>query len=371
MENKQDIDKVSQGLVAVINKLLLIIAVLVFGFLAIPFAYYYSIQPEKPKEQKKETANKAVGSVTERDAGVTYWTAVDINTLPDGQQKDQVVYGKELIAHTSKYLGPKGSVMQVSNGLNCQNCHLQAGTAVYGNNYGAVASLYPKFRARSGKIEDLLKRVNDCLERSLNGKSLDSNNKEMRAIMAYINFIGRDVPKGKKAEGSGFKELAYLERAADPEMGKSVFTAKCQSCHQADGQGVFNADKTEYTFPALWGKNSYNDGAGLYRIISFAKYVKYNMPLGVTHTNTQLSDEEAWDVAAFVNSQPRPHINEPKDWPDISKKPADHPFGPYADGFKEKQHKFGPFKPIVTEQLKREDAAKQKTIAVSTKKKGG
>jgi thiosulfate dehydrogenase len=70
------------------------------------------------------------------------------------------------------------------------------------------------------------------------------------------------------------------------------------------------------------------------------------MPQGVTHETTQLSDEEAWDVAAFVLTQPRPHIAVPKDWPDISKKPIDHPFGPYADGFSEKQHKLGPFKPI-------------------------
>jgi len=116
----------------------------------------------------------------------------------------------------------------------------------------------------------------------------------------------------------------------------------------------------EYTYPALWGKNSFNDGAGLYRISNFAKYIKYNMPLGVTHRNPQLTDEEAWDVAAFIVSQARPHINVPKDWPDISKKPADHPFGPYADAFAEAQHKYGPFKPIVEEQKKIEEAVKQK-----------
>jgi thiosulfate dehydrogenase len=70
------------------------------------------------------------------------------------------------------------------------------------------------------------------------------------------------------------------------------------------------------------------------------------MPLGVSYQNPQLSDEEAWDVAAFVNSQVRPNKNTPKDWPDITKKPIDHPFGPYSDGFSETQHKFGPFKPI-------------------------
>ena len=104
----------------------------------------------------------------------------------------------------------------------------------------------------------------------------------------------------------------------------------------------------EFMYPPLWGASSFNDAAGLFRITNMAKYVKYNMPLGATHASPQLSDAEAWDVAAFINSQPRPHKKTPKDWPDISKKPIDHPFGPYADKFNAQQHKFGPFGPIKT-----------------------
>ncbi len=351
-------DKRTEGLVSIINKLLLVIVVLVITIVAIPFILFYKGQPAKPETQTQNAATSAEAVKTD---ATNYWAAPDVSTITDAKQKEQVVYGLELIAHTAKYLGPNGSVLKMSNGLNCQNCHLQAGTAVFGNNYGSVASLYPKFRARSGNVENVYKRVNDCFERSLNGKAIDTAGKEMQAIVAYIKFAGSNVEKGKKATGSGFKDLAWLDRAADPEKGQTVYTTKCQSCHQANGEGVFNADKTEYTYPALWGKNSFNDGAGLYRISNFAKYVKYNMPQGVTHLNTQLADEEAWDVAAYIISQTRPHINVPKDWPDISKKPVDHTFGPYADVFTEKQHKYGPFKPIVEEQKKKEELAKQKT----------
>ncbi len=194
-----------------------------------------------------------------------------------------MVYGKELIAHTSKYVGPKGSVLQITNGLNCQNCHLQAGTAVFANNYGSIASLYPKFRARSGAIETILKRVNDCFERSLNGKAIDTASKEMQAIVAYIHFIGSNVASGQKAAGSGLKDLAYLDRAADTAKGRLVYNIKCQACHQSNGEGKWNGYGNEFTFPALWGNNSYNDAAGLYRISNFAKYVKYNMPQGATY----------------------------------------------------------------------------------------
>ena len=347
MENSQNNEHNNDQLFAVINKLILIIVVLIIGIISIPIFIYYSNQPDKVKDNVSSTTSSSAFSKE-----IAYWTAPDINNITDPKLKASVSYGKELIAHTSKYLGPNGSVLKMSNGMNCQNCHLDAGTKVWGNNYGSVASLYPKFRARSGAIENIYKRVNDCFQRSLNGIALDTNGKEMQAIKAYITFIGSNVEKGKKAEGSGFKDLTFLDRAANPENGKSVYVAKCQSCHQDNGQGVFNADKSEYTYPALWGEHSFNDGAGLYRISNFAKYVKYNMPQGANYQNPMLSDEEAWDVAAFVVSRNRPHINVPKDWPDISKKPIDHPFGPYADSFTATQHKFGPFNPIAAAQKK-------------------
>lgn len=282
----------------------------------------------------------------------SFWSAASIYEIKDPILRKQVEYGKELISHTAKYLGPKGSVLQITNGMNCQNCHLDAGTKAYGNNYGSVFSTYPKYRARSGMEEDIYKRINDCIERSLNGIALDKDGTEMQAIKAYIEFIGKDVPKGKKAKASGIFELPFLDRAIDPEKGEQIYVAKCQSCHQENGQGLLAEDKIEYTYPPLWGSNSYNFGAGLYRMSRFAGYIKYNMPLGATFGAPQLTDEEAWDLAAFVNSQPRPAKDLSKDWPKIAEKPIDHPFGPFADTFSEKQHKFGPFKPIAAAKKK-------------------
>ena len=275
-----------------------------------------------------------------------YWNAPNEATILN-PEKELIMYGKDLIAHTALYFGTQGKIFKNNtNGMNCQNCHLEAGTKVYGNNYSAVLATYPKYRARSGSIENIYKRVNDCFERSLNGKAIDTLSKEMQAIVAYIQWLGKGVPKGKKPAGSGFKDLAFLNRAANVDNGKKIYTDKCQSCHQANGDGKLNSEQTEFAYPPLWGHQSYNDGAGLYRLSNFAKFVKYNMPQGASHNNTQLTDEEAWDVAAFVNSQPRPKKNSTKDWPKINEKPFDHPFGPYTDGFDETQHKYGPFKQI-------------------------
>jgi thiosulfate dehydrogenase len=275
-----------------------------------------------------------------------------------GENRTLVIYGQDLITHTSRYLGPNGQVGSISNGMNCQNCHLSGGKKTWGNNYGAVASTYPRFRDRSGSIETIYKRVSDCFERSLNGKAPDSLSKEYKAIEAYIKWVGKDVPKGVTPKQTGIYKLPYLDRAADPIKGSIVYQGQCQRCHGQNGEGVLAINETEYEYPPLWGENSYNNGAGLYRLSRFAGFVYSNMPNNeASHEHPVLSIEDSWDVAAFVNSRPRPIKNLEKDWPDISKKPIDHPFGPYTDGFSEVQHKYGPYPPILA---RREEMKKSK-----------
>ena len=279
--------------------------------------------------------------------GQSLWKAPD---LPDTRlpfQADSVRYGRELIARTAYYLGPAGKVARLSNGMNCQNCHLDAGTRPWGNNFGAVAATYPKFRERSGTTETIVKRISDCFERSLNGHAPDSASREMKAMVAYIRYIGRWVPKGERPNGTGLWTVPFLNRAADPLKGSLIYRRNCATCHGLNGHGVAHAEGSGYVYPPLWGDHSYNTGAGLYRLSRLAGYIKANMPLGSRWDAPRLSDEEAWDVAAYINSRPRPHKKFPKDWPNLNGKPVDHPFGPFVDSFPARQHKFGPFGPIL------------------------
>jgi thiosulfate dehydrogenase len=271
------------------------------------------------------------------------WKAPDTSQLGHTQQDDLIRYGRALIVHTAEFFGPKGSITHISNGMNCGNCHIDAGTRLWGNNFSMVASTYPLYRNRSGKIENVEMRINDCFERSLNGKKLSDSAKEMKAMIAYIKWIGRDVGKGTKTKGSGIEKLPFLTRAADPVKGQIVYVTICQNCHGKNGEGKLADNQREYLYPPLWGSNSYNVGAGIYQLSKFAGYIKNNMPLGTTFSKPQLTAEQAWDVAAYVNSQPRPLKNLSMDWPDISTKPLDYPFGPYSDSFSSKQHKYGPF----------------------------
>jgi|SRR6185312_12173645 len=307
------------------------------------FVYIHSNNNERSKTviKPKETEISQQNQVNNAD-----WKAPDEATIPTGKTGDEIRYGKELITHTSVYLGPKGKVKAISNGMNCQNCHNQAGTKPYSFNFSAVASTYPQFRVRSGSLVSIAQRINSCFNRSLNGQSLDTACKEMKAMIAYLKWIGQGVPKGTKPANAGVAKLPYLNRAADPIKGKIVFVA-CEVCHGKDGQGKLSEQGTEYIFPPLWGKHSYDDGAGLYRLANFAGFVKNNMPFGADYEHPVLSDQQAWDVAAFVNSQPRPHKDQSKDYSKISDKPADFPFGPYIDSFSERQHKYGPYQPIL------------------------
>jgi len=354
-----DLDKKSrrqQNLNIVFKLLFLIIALIIFIGLLV---YLKLVEmPDVFKQKDKLIYNDSVKiDLKEEDVVNEFWHAPDTLDIWKEKNAEQIFYGRSLIKNTALYLGPNGTVAHASNGMNCQNCHLDAGTKVFGNNLSGVASTYPKFRERSGRLESIYKKVNDCFERSLNGQTLDTLGKEMQAIKAYIVWLGKDVKKGVKPKGAGLTEVKYLYRAANPEMGQLVYVEKCMSCHGTKGEGKMKADNLTYQYPPLWGDHSYNEGAGLFRLSRFAGYVKSNMPFAVNYDNPQLTDEQVWDVAAFVNSQTRPKKNLSRDWPKISSKPVDHPFGPYADLFSEAQHKFGPFEPIAA--MKKMNAKKR------------
>lgn len=280
------------------------------------------------------------------------WTPPDMDELPWNDEGNMVRYGQSLIANTAFYFGPKGIIARASNGMNCQNCHLDAGGRLYANPFSAVSSTYPKFRERSGRVESVAFRINECMQRSLNGNKLDSAGREMQAMIAYVKWMSSYVPKDVVPKGTGTQDLPLLKRAADPARGKSLYLDKCARCHAANGEGALATDSASYIYPPLWGVHSYNVSAGFYRISKLAGFIRNNMPFGTSYETPELTDEQAWDVAAYINSQPRTERRFDYDYRNVSKKPFDYPFGPYADDFTEQQHKYGPFEPIQKKKVK-------------------
>ena len=203
--------------------------IFIVGFMACMLILGITACLQKEKTQATLDASKA---------GKKKWIIPDTAELPADDYGKLVKYGRVLIVNTSYYFGPKGIIAHKSNGMNCQNCHLNAGTRLFGNNFSLTATGYPRFKERSGTVETLVKKVEDCFERSLNGTGIDSNSREMKAFVAYLQWIGKIVKKGAKPEGSGIEEPAFLKRAADTAKGRLVFLAKCHTCHKKDGSGT-------------------------------------------------------------------------------------------------------------------------------------
>ncbi len=292
----------------------------------------------------KKKSNSEINFTTPKSSG---WVAPDINQVPSTPHGDLVKYGRALIVNTSYYFGPDGIISHSGNGTNCQNCHLEAGTKLFGNNFSMVANGYPRYKERSGSMESIEKKVNDCFERSMNGQIIDSNGREMKAFVAYLNWVGSNVAKDEKPVGTGLEELSFLDRAADTSRGRIVYINKCLVCHGKNGEGQSLPDSAGNVYPPLWGARSYNIGASIYRISKMAGFVKNNMPFGASHDSPQLTNEEAWDVSAFINTKYHPYKDLSGDWPITIKKPYDYPFGPYPENqFSANDHKYGPFAPI-------------------------
>jgi len=291
------------------------------------------------------------------------WTVPEIGALPYDDYGTLVRKGRDLITATYAHIGPSAPADKryAGNNLACSNCHLQAGTKKFGLPVFGLFELFPQYSTRAGAEITIEDRINNCMTRSMNGRPLPLEAPEMTAIVAYVKFLSSGVPAGEKLPGLGTGQMPELDRAADPARGKSVYAMACTQCHYGNGEGIPRTGleaRGGYWVPPLWGPNTFNDGAGMNRLITIANFLHYNMPHGADYRNPQLSVEDAWDVAAYVLSQPRPHKEGlERDFPDLLTKPVDTPYGPYADGFSEEQHKYGPYAPI-REMLKRLKAEK-------------
>jgi thiosulfate dehydrogenase len=290
------------------------------------------------------------------------WSPPQIKTVPDDAFGKLVKYGYALMTDTANQIGPAASdpaKRYSGNNLTCQNCHLKAGTQPYAMPLVGVWGQFPQYRGREGEIGTLEERINGCMDRSMNGRPLPLDGREMKAFLAYSKWVSTGVPDGAKLAGAGTKNVKEPGRAADLDHGAKVFAQTCVTCHGKDGLGQRAATGPGYQFPPLWGPDSYNNGAGMSRLLTAAAFIKNNMPLGTTFDAPLLSDEEAFDVAAYINSTERPiKANLEKDFPNKLQKPVDAPYGPYLDGFAIEQHKFGPFDPI---------RAKMKELAAAPK----
>lgn len=232
------------------------------------------------------------------------------DTIPGDLRGEDIRMGYLMVVETQHY-----GKRYVGNALNCTNCHLDAGLHPHTLSFVGISRLYPEYQARAGRQVTLADQINECFERNMNGTALPPDSTRLSAIVAYIEWLSKNVPPGSAVPWRGLPVLTPT-RVPDVEKGKTVYEKKCAFCHGTDGQGTMAA-------PPLWGDRSYTIGSDMARVSVAASFIKANMPRG---RGWSIADEEAFDVAAYVNSRPRPDF--PKkihDWPKGGK-PADAPY---------------------------------------------
>ena len=232
----------------------------------------------------------------------------------------QLILGARLNIETGRLLP-----QHVGNGLNCASCHLNAGTVSGGSPYVGVSAAFPTYAARAGRVITLEDRINGCFPRSMNGKPLPPGSQDMQAMPPYTEWRRRAPQPGEKVPGRGIGKIDQKLKP-DPVNGERIYHAQCAACHGAQGEGI-RSPSGQWVYPALWGAQSFNIGAGMARTYTAAAFVKRNMPIALHDRfplgQGGLSDQEAVDVAEFFTHQPRPDFApKTRDWP-RDKKPAD------------------------------------------------
>jgi thiosulfate dehydrogenase len=252
----------------------------------------------------------SIGSSDTEAAANALFAPPSPETIPGDLRGEQIRLGYLMVVDTQGY-----GKRYVGNALNCTNCHLDAGLNPNAASFVGISLLYPRYHERAGRQVSLADRINECFERNMNGKSLPPDSVKLTGIVAYIEWLSQNMPAGSAVPWRGIPRLTSTHQP-DPLNGKKVYEQKCMFCHGSDGQGTMTA-------PPVWGPRSYNIGADMARISVAASFIKANMPRGWGWTVT---DDEAFDVAAYVNTQPRPDYSDKiHDWPKGGK-PADAPY---------------------------------------------
>jgi thiosulfate dehydrogenase len=271
-----------------------------------------AITPSQVKKHRAQLAPK------DGDAG-----AFDTPRLADmlaAPNAAELVRGMRLHVETGALLP-----QNVGNSLHCTSCHLNAGTVADGSPFVGVSAFFPTYAPRAGRVITLADRINGCFLRSMNGKPLAADSADLKAMIAYFEWMKGATRPGDKVAGRG---VGKVDMAIKPDAGRGikVYEAQCAVCHGKDGEGLRHADG-RWIYPPLWGDQSFNIGAGMARTYTAAAFVKRNMPVGFREKfplgQGGLSDQDAVDVAEYFSHQPRPDFAaKAKDWPK-DPKPAD------------------------------------------------
>lgn len=224
------------------------------------------------------------------------FTSPNESAMPGGDYGKSVKLGEQIFLHTTEHAGA-----YVGNNLNCASCHLDAGRKANSSPMAAAYVSYPAYRSKNGHVNTFAERLQGCFRYSMNGKVPPLGDPVLVALESYASWLAKGAPIGGKIAGRGYPKVPKPALPADYIRGSQVYAQSCALCHGANGQGQSSDGKM--AFPALWGAQSFNWGAGMHSVQNAAGFIKANMPLALGNS---LTDQQAWDVALFMDSHERP-----------------------------------------------------------------
>lgn len=255
----------------------------------------------------------AIGSMTRGDGSrapslavasdIAAFSPPDPGQIPQGPQGDAIRRGQAIFENTGLHAGD-----YVGNSMACKNCHLDSGRRAGSSPMWAAWVSYPQFRKKNGVINTMEDRIMGCFRYSMNAPASPSGGPPpagsdiYRDLQTYFQWLATGAPTGQQMAGSGFPMLKVTSAGYDPARGAPLYEQHCSGCHGANGEGAIQ-DNGTVVFPPLWGSESYNWGAGMARVDLAAAFIKANMPFD---DPGKLSEQEAWDIAAFIDSRERP-----------------------------------------------------------------
>ena len=276
------------------NALAVVVVAGIMGYDGIVLAQNQPQDP--PQDQRIDYQAELPPTTVAVPPGKAFFEPPREEDIPDNQFGAMVRLGHQIFVDAQTYARE-----YVGNGMNCANCHLDQGRKANSAPLWAAYTLYPAYRKKNDHVNTYEERLQGCFRYSMNGTPPPSGSKALTALVTYSYWLAQGAPTGEVLPGRGYPVVAEPAGGYDLARGEKVYQASCAICHGADGQGQKVGES--YVFPPLWGPDSYNWGAGMHRINTAAGFIKGNMPLG--HGGS-LSDQEAWDVAAFMNSHERP-----------------------------------------------------------------
>lgn len=245
----------------------------------------------------KRSASATAQASAPASSALPEFTPPPATAIPDNQFGAMVRKGRDIFDNTQKY-----AKQYVGNGLNCENCHLDSGRRADSAPLWAAYVRYPRYRSKNHKVDTYTERLQGCFRFSMNGKAPPADSEIIKALTTYSYWLATGAPTGKDLKGFGYPKQGF--KPAEPPTyarGEAVYEKNCALCHGGDGQGQKVA--AEYVFPPLWGAQSFNWGAGMGSINNAAAFIKANMPFSRGGT---LTDQDAWDVAYFMDAHERP-----------------------------------------------------------------